>query len=63
MQDCNDSIVDRMCTACDINAADATGLTALDYCIHHGDDARAEMMVKNGARMDPVLLLRTRRKR
>eukprot|EP00892_Ulva_mutabilis_P006982 jgi/Ulvmu1/4656/UM002_0387.1 len=63
MWDCSDSIVDRMCTACDVNAADHAGLTALDYCIHKGDDMRAELMVKNGARMDPVLLLQKRCKR
>lgn len=63
MQDCSDSVVDRMCTACNINAADDAGLTALDYCIHKGNEAMAELMVKNGARMDPVLLLQARCKR
>ena len=52
-----------MCTACDVNAADSMNLTALDYCIFKGDSKLADLMVKNGARMDPVLLLRTKCKR
>lgn len=63
MQDCSSGVVDRMCTACDVNAADCMNLTALDYCIYKGDSERADLMVKNGARMDPVLLLRTKCKR
>lgn len=63
MQDCSSGVVDRMCTACNVNAADCMNLTALDYCIYKGDSERADLMVKNGARMDPVLLLRTKCKR
>jgi hypothetical protein len=63
LQDCSSDMVDRMCTACDVNTADACHLTALDYCIYKGDAERADLMVKNGARMDPVLLLRTKCKR
>jgi ankyrin repeat protein len=63
MQDCSSGMVDRMCTACDVNAVDALNLTALDYCIYKGDSERADLMVKNGARMDPVLLLHMKCKR
>jgi ankyrin repeat protein len=63
MQDCSSGVVDRLCTACDVNAVDSLNLTALDYCIYKGDNERADLMVKNGARMDPVLLLHTKCKR
>lgn len=50
-----------MCTACELNAADNWKHTALDYCIRKGEAAKSELMVKNGAHMDPVLLLYTKR--
>jgi hypothetical protein len=61
MQGCGKQLLERMCTACKLNAVDNWKHTALDYCIRKGDVAKSELMVKNGARVDPVLLLSTKR--
>lgn len=63
VQECSKRLLDRMCTAGDIDAADAWACTALDYCIKRKDAAKSALLAKWGARMDPVLLLHTKRER
>ena len=49
--------------SCELDAADGWQCTALDYCIRRKDAAKSEILAKVGARMDPVLLLHTKRER
>jgi hypothetical protein len=63
LQDCDAQVIERMCTACNVNHADSNKLTALDYCIRRERSTQADLLVKNGARMDPILLLNTKRQR
>jgi hypothetical protein len=52
-----------MCIACHLNAVDKWEFSGLDYCIRRGATAKSELMVKNFAHMDPILLLHTKCKR
>lgn len=57
------AVLDRLCTSCHINAVDQWKLTALDYALQRKNMAVAELMIKNGAHVDHVRLLQTRRYR
>lgn len=63
MQSSNNQMLDRLCTACQLNAADKWGLSALDYCTQREDTVKCELLVRNGAHMDRILLLHTKCRR
>ena len=50
-----------MCTASHVNARDDWKCTALDYLLQQARMTAANLMVRNGAHIDHVLMLQTRR--